>query len=89
MRGWEGALRRYSEPSRSLSGGEEVSSQTDVGCGLHSPPPAWESREAGERARRKSSSGHQTELAPAGGVGARPSQQRKAPSTSVRGGLRP
>lgn len=37
MRGWEGALRRYSEPSRSLRGRKQVSNETQVGCPYHSP----------------------------------------------------
>lgn len=72
MRGWEGALRRYLEPSRSLGrGGREDKSATRQTWGADTTAPtSWEKRETGEKEGR-----NQMELALAGGVGVHLSQQ--------------
>lgn len=50
MRGWDGALRRYSEPSRSLRRGEKFSNETDMEYRYHSPHQAGKE---GKQMRKK------------------------------------
>lgn len=69
MRGWVGALRRYSEPSCSLQG---EGNDNDVGYRYNSPP---QTRKEEKQVRKEEGNPHPTELILPGGFGTRLPQQ--------------